>query len=79
MPSTLYTYILNIYVAQSAGAAEYTNCPFAECAGYDTKQSDGKVPVKLELWGLRRIPSLPLLPGPLWPGMVGPDRALSMD
>ncbi len=23
-------------------------------------------------------PSLPLHPGPLWPGMVAPDRALSM-
>ena len=32
----------------------------------------------LELWGIRSIPSLPLLPGPLWPGTVIPDRALSM-
>ena len=24
-------------------------------------------------------PSLPLLPGPLWPGVVSPDRVLSMD
>ena len=23
-------------------------------------------------------PSLPSLPGPLWPGVVAPDRALSM-
>ena len=35
-------------------------------------------PVMLELWGMWSIPSLPLLPGPLWPGMVAPDRALSM-
>ena len=42
------------------------------------KQSDGKVPVMLGLWGMLSTPSLPLLPGPLWPGMVAPDRALSM-
>ena len=49
-----------------------------ECPGYDTKQSNGEVPVMLELWGIRSTPSLPLLPGPLWPGVVAPDRALSM-
>ena len=32
----------------------------------------------LELWGMGSAPSLPLLPGPLWSGMVAPDRALSM-
>ena len=46
--------------------------------GYDTKQSDGEVPVMLGLWGIRSTPSLPLLPGPLWPGVVAPDRALYM-
>ena len=35
------------------------------CPGYDTKQSDGEVPVMLGLWGIRSTPSLPLLPGPL--------------
>ena len=45
---------------------------------YDTKQSDGEVPAVLELWGMRSTPSLPSLPGPLWPGVVAPDRALSM-
>ena len=49
-----------------------------ECLGYDTKQSDGEVPVMLELSGMRRTPSLLLLPGPLWPGMVALDRVLSM-
>ena len=47
-----------------------------ECPGYDTKQSE--VPVMLELWGMWSTPSLPLLPGPLWSGMVAPDRVLSM-
>ena len=32
----------------------------------------------LELWGMRRIPLLPLLPGPLWPGIGSPDRVLSI-
>ena len=49
-----------------------------ECPGCDTKQSDGEVPVMLGLWGMQSTPSLPLLPGSLWPGMVAPDRALSM-
>ena len=47
-----------------------------ESPGYDT---NGEVPVMLELWGMWSTqPSLPLLLGPLWPGMVAPDKALSM-
>ena len=67
--------------AQSAGAVEYTDCtsaegidPYNESPEFDTK-SDGEVPVVLELWGMRSTPSLPLLPGQLWPGVVAPDRA----
>ena len=45
---------------------------------YDTKQSDGEVPVILEFWGMQSTPSLPLFPGPLWPRMVEPDRVLSL-
>ena len=52
--------------------------PTNECPGYDTKQSDGEAPVKPKLWGMWSILSLPLLPGPLWPGVVAPDRVLSM-
>ena len=50
--------------------------PPNECPGYDTKQSDGEAPVKLELWEMRSTPSLPSFPGPLWPGVVAPDRVL---
>ena len=64
---------LTVCIAQSAGAKEYTTPP-NECPAYDTKQSDGEVPVMLELWGMQSILSLPLLPGPLWPGMVAPDK-----
>ena len=46
-------------IAQSAGAVEYTDCISTEglnspneCPGHDTKQSDRKAPVILELWGL---------------------------
>ena len=48
--------------------------PPNECRGYDTKQSDGKVPVMLELWGMWSTPLLPSLTGPLWPGVVAPDK-----
>ena len=72
-------------MAQSAGAVEYTDCTSAEgktppnkCPGHDTKQSDGEVQIMLGLWGIRSIPSLPLLSGPLWLGVVASYRALSM-
>ena len=44
------------------------------CPGYDNKQSDGEVPAMLELWGMRSTPSLPSLPGRLWPRVVAPDK-----
>ena len=78
--------MVNKCIAQSAGAVEYADCTSAEgldpppneCPVYDTRQSDGEVSSVLELWGMQSTPSLPLLPGPLWPGVVAPDRALSM-
>ena len=33
----------------------------------------------LELWGMCSTLSLPSLAGPLWPGVVAPDRVLSKD
>ena len=30
------------------------------------------------LQGMQSTPSLPSLPGPLWPGVEAPDRVLSM-
>ena len=30
-----------------------------------------------KLWRMRNTPSLPLLPGPLWPGKVAPDKMAS--
>ena len=32
----------------------------------------------LELWGMRSTPLLASFPGPLWPGIVAPDRVLFM-
>ena len=32
----------------------------------------------LVLWEMRITPSLPSLPGPLWPGVVEPDKVLPM-
>ena len=45
---------------------------------YDTKQSDDEVLGMLESWGMHSTLSLSLLPGPFWPGMVVPERVLSM-
>ena len=73
-------------VAQFAGAVECTDCISAarslhsnECPRYDTKQSEGKVPVLLELCGMRSTPLLPSLPGSLWPRVVAPERVLIKD
>ena len=41
-------------------------------------KSDGRIPIMLELWGMRSTLSLPSLPGSLWPGVVAADRVLSM-
>ena len=44
---------------------------------YDAKQSDGKVPVMLELWRMLSTSSLPSFSGSLWPRVLAPDRLLS--
>ena len=60
-------------------SVEYTNCiSTEECTGGDTKQSDGEIPVLLELCGMQSTPPLPSLPGLLWSGVVAPDRVLSI-
>ena len=46
-------------------------CP-NECPGYDTKQSEDEVPVMP--WEMRSNPLLPSLTGPLWLGVVAPDK-----
>ena len=55
----------------------YTTGTSYECGVYNSKQYDGEAPT-LEIWGVRSTPSLLLLPGPLCPGVVAPDRVLSM-
>ena len=47
----------------------------AQLARYDSKQSYDEAPVMQELWEMQSTPLLPLLPGPLWPELVGPDRS----
>ena len=47
----------------------------SECPAYNIKHSDGKAPT-LERWEMWSTPSLLLLPGPLWPGVVSPDKVL---
>ena len=77
----IFLYIYIYIFAQSGGAVECTDCFSVEgyphsskCPDYDTKQYDGEVPVILELWGMRRTPSLPSLPGKHLFGVVAPDK-----
>ena len=63
---SLRNWSLTIYFAKSARS--YPSAPLQrdktlpnECPGYDTKQSDGEVPVMLELWGMQNNSSLPSL------------------
>ena len=68
-----------------ASAVEYTDSkgvrpPLSlnECPpGYDTKLSDGEAP-GLHLWGMWSNPSLSLLLGPHWLGVVVSDRVVYM-
>ena len=75
--------ISKLYGAQTAGAAEYTDCISAEeldssneCLENDTKKTHGEVPVILELWGMRSTLLSLSLPAPVRPGEVAPDRVL---
>ena len=40
--------------------------------------TNGEASVMLELWEMLSTPFLPSFPGPLWPGVVAPDRVLSI-
>ena len=77
--------IFHLLLAQLAWGVEYADCmsaenktPSNECSWYDTKPSDNEAPVILVLRGMWSTPSLPSFPGPLWAGLVAPDRVLSM-
>ena len=52
--------------------------PLQWVSWYDTKQSDGEVPVMLELGGIGSTSLLPSHSRPLWPHVVTPDSILSM-
>ena len=52
--------------------------PPNKCPRYDTNKFDDDVRVMLELWKMQSTPSLPSLPGLLWPGVVAPNRVLPM-
>ena len=69
---------LGLYNTQTTSLQRGKIPPHHKCPGYDTKKPDGEASVMLELWGTQNTSSLPLLPGPLWPGVVAPDRVISM-
>ena len=77
-----FSLLLTLSSAQSAGAVEYTDCISAEnkTPTHPTIVLDmtlSNLMVRL-LWGMRITPSMPSLPGPLWPRVVAPERVLSM-
>ena len=81
-----FDYGLSRFFAQFAGAVEYTigNCEGVRHHPRPTsvldmanKQSDGEVPVILELLGMQSTPSLLSLLGQLRPEVVAPDSILS--
>ena len=51
---------------------------FNECPGYDTKESDGKAPLIPEHWEMQNNSLLSSVPAPLKPGVVAPDKVLSI-
>ena len=63
---------------QNTGTASLNPHPAQQVSWYNTNQSNGEVPVMLELWVMRSIPLQPSLQDPLRPGVVAPDRVLSM-
>ena len=66
----LYTISQIFWFALSAGTVKYTDCTSHDCPGYDTKLSDGEVPLMLGSWERRSTPSLALLLGPFWRGSI---------
>ena len=52
--------------------------PLNECLGYNIKPSNDEIPA-LENWRIWNTPSLALLSGPLYPGVVASDWVTSMD
>ena len=66
-------------IAQSATASLQRGKTLPnEHPGYDTKQSDGEVPIILEVWGMWSTPLLPSVPRSLWSSVVAPDQVLAM-
>ena len=56
-------------LAQSVGTIEYANCISAvgkTPKRVSCKQSNGKVPVLIKLWGMQSTPSLASVPGQFW-------------
>ena len=56
-------------MTQSAGTAKYTDCISEEgldspkeCPGYESTQTDGEVPVMLDLRGMQSIPFITIAP-----------------
>ena len=81
-----YESVSKFFVAQFAGVVEYTDPAPNECPGYDSKQSDGEVPVTLGFLGNTEHPFIAIAPkstlarrGSTWKGPIyGLDRTNSI-
>ena len=71
-----WSYDIRRELVDKSSIISYFTSTFCQTLGH--KQSDGEVPVMLGLLGMRSTPLLPSLLGPLWPGVVAPDRVLYM-
>ena len=82
--SPLLTISLNMIVVQRlhiwlalentpTASLQSNKCPTNECPTYDTKQSNGEIPIMTGLWGMRSTHLLSSFPCPLWPAEVKPD------
>ena len=58
LPSRWSCWIHRIHLWREVRPPDTTN----ECPRYDTKQSDGEVPVMLELWGMQSTPFIAITP-----------------
>ena len=72
-----YHFIIKLLAQPTASLQRGKTTP-NECPSYDTEQPDGEGPSMLELWGIRSTFSLPSLADLLRPGVIAPERVLSM-
>ena len=67
-------FILKSDGTKSAGGVEYTVCIFTERYDPPLMSFLDMTQNNMMVWGIQRTPSLLLLSGPLWSGVIAPNR-----